>query len=91
MTLTVWDMDTNEEDVTVFAPDQTPLAVKIYLADDDSVDETLVPYTWYKDFVLRGADEHHLPKDYVNRFITLVQAQADLRPGKDKQERARVR
>jgi len=49
-----------------------------------------LPYTWYKDFVLSGADEYHLPKDYVERFITPVQAKPDLRPGKDTQ-RAGVR
>jgi gamma-glutamylcyclotransferase (GGCT)/AIG2-like uncharacterized protein YtfP len=81
----------HEEDVTVFASDETPLEVKIYVADNGAVDNTLVPYTWYKDFVRSGADEYHLPKDYIDKFITPVQAQPDPRPGRDKRERAKFR
>jgi len=34
----------HEEDVTVFAADE-PIPVKFYLADDDAIDDTLLPYT----------------------------------------------
>ncbi len=30
------------------------------------IDESLVPYHWYKEHVLRGAMEHGLPADYIN-------------------------
>ena len=29
------------------------------------IDETMIPYHWYKEHVLRGAMEHELPADYV--------------------------
>lgn len=34
------------------------------------------PYHWYKEFVVRGAEEHGLPDDYIER-IRAVQSQAD--------------
>ena len=29
------------------------------------IDETMIPYHWYKEHVLRGAMEHELPEEYV--------------------------
>ena len=31
----------------------------------DKIDDALVPYRWYYDLVLSGAEEHGLPIDYV--------------------------
>ncbi len=36
-----------------------------YLADESAIAQDLPPYTWYKEFVERGAAEHGLPEDYV--------------------------
>ena len=36
-----------------------------YIADTDYIDDTLLPYGWYKDLVLAGAKEHSLPADYI--------------------------
>ena len=41
-----------------------------------SIDETLQPYDWYKEHVLRGAEEARLP-DYYIRKITAVKSQED--------------
>ena len=38
----------------------------IYLADKDAVDDTLIPYNWYKDMVFEGAKYHRFPDDYIN-------------------------
>ncbi len=40
------------------------------------MDPYMKPYTWYKEHVLRGAREHHLPPDYIDR-IERVAAEAD--------------
>ncbi len=39
--------------------------VSVYLAETGFVDDSLVPYDWYRDLVLAGAEQHALPEDYV--------------------------
>ena len=38
--------------------DGKELPVLTYIADPSAIDENLRPYSWYKDFVLKGAAEH---------------------------------
>jgi len=42
-----------------------PQQVFVYVAEPDAVDEALIPYRWYYDLVLAGAEQHGLPQDYV--------------------------
>lgn len=42
------------------------LAAYMYVADPDFVDPDLVPYDWYKQFVIAGAKEFALPAHYVH-------------------------
>jgi hypothetical protein len=37
----------------------------MYVADEKAIDDSLKPYTWYKDFVVAGAKEHNLPNWYI--------------------------
>lgn len=37
----------------------------IYVAEKDAIGEALVPYRWYYDLVMAGAEQHRLPFDYV--------------------------
>lgn len=46
----------------------------VYIATQ--TDPTSCPYHWYKEFVVRGAEEHGVPDDYIER-IRAVQSQAD--------------
>lgn len=41
------------------------IAAFMYVAEEDAVDESLLPYAWYKRIVLSGAREHDLPATYV--------------------------
>lgn len=36
-----------------------------YVADPDYVQAGLLPYDWYHDLVVAGAEQHHLPTDYI--------------------------
>jgi len=45
------------------APDGTDVAALIYYATN--LDPALKPYHWYKEHVLRGAEENSLPEDYI--------------------------
>jgi hypothetical protein len=35
----------------------------------DAIDDRLKPYSWYKDFVMKGAQEHGLPLEYIRGYI----------------------
>jgi len=37
----------------------------IYTARREAIDASLLPYAWYRDFVVHGAQEHRLPNAYV--------------------------
>lgn len=37
-----------------------------YIAHKDNVFEDLVPFNWYKEMIISGAKEHHLPQDYIH-------------------------
>jgi hypothetical protein len=53
------------------------ITVRTYIADATFIDNSLRPYSWYKDFVLAGAEEHQLPPAYVKSYITAVRAIRD--------------
>lgn len=36
-----------------------------YIADSKYIDESLLPYIWYKQFVIEGARYHSMPKEYI--------------------------
>jgi hypothetical protein len=40
----------------------------MYVANENSIDNTLSPYSWYKRFVVEGARQHNLPADYIARI-----------------------
>jgi len=41
------------------------ISANAYVADESAIDESLVPYTWYKALVVEGAKQHGLPDEYV--------------------------
>lgn len=62
--------------------------VLTYLATCDYIDDSLKPYSWYKDFVLAGAREHGLPPAYIEEYIASVEAIDDPNTTRDKEQRA---
>ena len=45
------------------------------------IDKNLKPFHWYKNHVLKGANEFNLPKDYILKYIESIESIDD----KDKQ------
>ena len=37
----------------------------VYIAEDSHIDDELVPYCWYKNIVLLGAEYHCMPQPYL--------------------------
>lgn len=46
-----------------------------YIAHKERVRDDLAPFTWYKDLVVAGAHEHHLPESYVDVLESCVAIQ----------------
>ncbi len=44
---------------------EIPVDAYIYVVDPDYIDPAMKPFSWYRDFVLAGAMQHHLPHDYI--------------------------
>jgi hypothetical protein len=53
--------------IDVVTADGTTKA-RTYVAKTQRIDNSLKPYTWYKDFVVRGAQDHGLPQAYIARL-----------------------
>jgi hypothetical protein len=72
----------NDQEVEVVTTAGEKVKVRTYLADASAITEGLPPYTWYKAYVLKGALEYGLPREYISRFIEPVSAVQD--PNGDK-------
>lgn len=48
-----------------------------YTASPKMVAEGLSAFTWYRDYVLLGARQHGLPRDYIAEFIQSIPAIPD--------------
>lgn len=63
------------------------VSLRTYVAKPHRVDNSLKPYTWYKDFVVRGAEEHRLSASYVEA-LKAVEAMADSDMARERSNRA---
>ncbi len=45
-----------------------PFQAQVYVADATAVDDNLLPYDWYKEFVVTGAEQNNLPAGYVENI-----------------------
>src|SRR5258708_11459367 len=72
-----------EEHVEVLAP-SGGVSAYAYVAETAFIDESLKPYTWYKDLVISGAKGHGLPPDYIRRLeaVSAVEDQNPVRANK---------
>ena len=61
--------------------------VRVYRAIDEYIDEQLLPYTWYKDIIISGAEYHHFPGEYIS-YIQSFDAITDPDLKRDNEKRA---
>lgn len=81
----------HEQCLSVRSPDGQEFEVRLYVADPAAIDDNLKPYSWYRDFVLAGAEEHRLPLAYINDRIRAVPAIADPDRKRERSERAKIK
>ena len=55
----------NRSKLTVRTADGIPVEAWIYIATKPITTHQLRPYTWYKRFLVEGAQEHLLPLEYI--------------------------
>ena len=67
--------------------DRGPVTAFMYVADSEYIDNTLQPYTWYKQYVLEGARQHGLPESYIEENVTRVKAIEDPDTERDREKR----
>ena len=81
----------HEEFVQVLSPKGDEVIVRTYMADAAAIDDSLQPYSWYKDFVPAGAEEHQLPPEYVEGRIRAVHAIRDPDPQREQARRGELK
>ena len=76
----------NEVEIEVKG-DRGPVTAFMYVADSEYIDDTLQPYSWYKEYVLKGAQEQRLPESYIEEHVAKVEAIEDPDKERDKEKR----
>ena len=61
--------------------DGDEIDVRAYVAAADYIVEDLIPYNWYHDLVMAGAEQHRLPEEYIDE-LRRVQAVEDPNPNR---------
>lgn len=54
-----------EKNVTVVLSNGIEVSAQVYYANDDAIDDLLIPYSWYMDFIVVGALDYQLSDDYI--------------------------
>jgi gamma-glutamylcyclotransferase len=78
-----------EKTETLFDEGRQEHRAFLYVADTNSIDNTLRPYSWYKRFVVDGARQHALPEEYVNGIAAMPDVD-DADQARDRRERSIV-
>jgi len=73
-----------DKKLIVFPSNGTNIEVFTYIANSEYIDDTLVPYDWYKQLVHHGAKSHNAPEQYVES-INSIQAIKDPNENRSKQ------
>lgn len=48
--------------------EKSKIDANIYIADKKFIKNDLMPYDWYREYVLKGAIENSLPKEYIENI-----------------------
>lgn len=62
----------NEDKLTFFDDAGNTYTAQVYIADSNSIDNTLLPYDWYKEFIISGAIQNKLPAEYILQLQSIT-------------------
>lgn len=46
--------------------------ILVYRASEEYINDQLLPYTWYKDIIISGAEYHQFPKEYISFIKSFI-------------------
>ena len=64
-------MGYNEDTLTFSDETNNPYVAQVYIADSKAVDNNLLPFDWYKDFIVSGAIQNKLPVEYIYQLKSI--------------------
>lgn len=62
----------NEDTLTFFDEVNNSYAAQVYIADSNVINNNLLPYDWYKEFIVTGAIQNELPADYILQLQSII-------------------
>lgn len=62
----------NEDKLTFLGDMDYPHAAQIYVADSKAINNDLLPYDWYKEFIVTGAIQNQLPPEYISQLQSII-------------------
>ena len=57
-----------EKSVTILLPNNTSVSTQIYFANQNAINNLLIPYSWYMKYIIVGANDYGLPENYINQL-----------------------
>jgi gamma-glutamylcyclotransferase len=79
----------SRKQLTVQTPDGKTTPAWVYIAQNPSSDPALLPYEWYKRFIVEGAREHGLPFTYIEH-LRAIKSIEDPDKNRDRKKRALI-
>lgn len=64
-------MGYNEDKLTFFDDTNNTYTAQVYIADSRAIDNDLLPYDWYKEFIVTGAIQNKLPAEYISQLQSI--------------------
>jgi gamma-glutamylcyclotransferase (GGCT)/AIG2-like uncharacterized protein YtfP len=61
----------NEDCLTFTDENNLNYIAQVYIADSNSINNRLVAYDWYKEFIITGAIQNQLPADYISQLQSI--------------------
>lgn len=62
----------NEDTWTFFDETNNSYVAQVYIADSKTIDNNLLPYDWYKEFMVSGATLNNLPAEYISKLQSIT-------------------
>lgn len=62
----------NEDTLTVSDETNNSYVAQVYIADSKAIDNNLLPYDWYKEFIVSGAILNNLPAEYISKLQSIT-------------------
>lgn len=77
----------NEKQIDLLDDNGNAIQAQVYVADAAAINNEVLPFDWYKAFVVTGAEQNNLPADYTETLKNAT-AKADKNGQRSQQQQA---